>query len=145
MAARIVDPVAIPSSTRMTVRPWTWSGTVAAIGPLPAPQFLDFPLGDIPDRVSPDVQCLDHVVVEHPGPSRSDGAHGQLFVAGHPQLADHADVERHAERPRNFEGNRHTPARQSRHPGRPPGRRRHRASRPANDPPHYGLGIELAS
>ncbi len=46
-AARIVEPVASPSSTRITVRPCTSSGwAIAAIGPLAPLKFKTLPRGD---------------------------------------------------------------------------------------------------
>ena len=45
-------------------------------------------------------------------PSRRDGAHRQLLVARHAQLADHEDVERGLERLGDFEGDGHAAARQ---------------------------------
>ena len=61
------------------------------------------------------LQRLDHVVIEGAGTPRGDGSHRQLFVAGHPQLADDEDIERRLRAPGDFEGHRHAAARQAQH------------------------------
>ena len=64
--------------------------------------------GGMPER-------LHHVLVEHAHAAGGDGAHGQLLVARHAQLAHEEDVERGAQRPGHLVGDRHAAARQRQH------------------------------
>jgi hypothetical protein len=59
------------------------------------------------------VKGADHSLVQHADAAARDRAHGELLVAGNPQLANDEDVERHVERDRHLERHRHPAARQA--------------------------------
>ena len=68
------------------------------------------------------VQGAHDVVVEHPDTSRRNGAHRELFVAGHAEFPNEKDVQRHVKRGRHFEADGHAASweRENQHV-RPPG------------------------
>ena len=88
---------------------------VVAVGPLAPLQLRLLPGGHRLDRLGRDAQRVDHVRVEHARAARGESAHGQLFVAGHPQFAHQEDVERRTERLRDLEADRDAAARQRQH------------------------------
>ena len=55
----------------------------------------------------------DDLAVDDPHPVLTDGAHGQLGLERHPELADDDDVQRRAEGAGDLEGDRDTPPRQA--------------------------------
>ena len=87
----------------------------AAVEALAPPQLLQLPARDRIDQIIGDVQPGYDVVVEHPHAAGRDGAHRQLLVAGHAELAHDEDVERRAERVRHLVRHRHAAARQGQH------------------------------
>ena len=144
-AARIVEPVARPSSTTITTRPATASGA-GRRGRSAArrPEFGELTSRHRVER-RPSMTCSpamtgslrDHLDdVAH----RRDGAHRQLRLAGRTELADDQHIEHGAQRLGHLGGHRHPAPRQAQHdhivaagiagraarqrPGpRPPGRR----------------------
>jgi hypothetical protein len=88
----MVEPVASPSSTRITVRPRTFGGGL--------------------DRGRPQVDLGEDLVVEDPDAAARDRAHGQLLVPRHAELADQEDVERRLERAGDLVADRDASARE---------------------------------
>ena len=93
-----VEPVASPSSTRMTVRPASVERRpVAAIEPL-APLQLAPSRAATASMAACGMRRSGDVGIEHAHAAAGDRAHRQLLVAGHAELAHHEDVERCAQR-----------------------------------------------
>ena len=67
------------------------------------------------DLLGADTCHPDHVVVEHTCPALADGAHPELGLARHPELADDDHIERCAERASDLGRHRHAAARQREH------------------------------
>src|SRR2546421_1055969 len=94
MAARMLEPVASPSSTRITTLP-AMSGT----GRLPRyacsrrRSSRRFAFCRAPQVLLRDAQIPDDVVVEHDHAPTGNGTHGQLLMAGDAELANEEDVE----------------------------------------------------
>ena len=60
------------------------------------------------DALGGDVQRSDHVLVQDLHSATGDGAHGQLLVARHTELADQEDVEGRLQGLRYLEADRDT-------------------------------------
>jgi hypothetical protein len=115
-AARAVDPVAIPSSTttanaavKRLARPAAAvaQGTAVQLGPLSCLDRGQFLLGDPGDADDFRVEDLYAVL--------ADGAHAQLWLERHPELADDDDIQRRAQGTGDLEGDRHAAARKAKH------------------------------
>ncbi len=100
-AASMVAPVASPSSTRMTVRPFNggnarplWVRAVAAIQlhPLARDNLLDYAWRD--------ARFVDDVPVQHADAPFGDRAHRQLGVERDTDLSDEEHIEGQTERVR---------------------------------------------
>src|SRR5262249_58562099 len=72
--------------------------TTTAVEPLAPPELLLLPGSDRVDDVARDAETAHDVVVERAHGAGRDGAHRQLLVAGHAQLAHEKHVERRTER-----------------------------------------------
>ena len=115
-AARIVDPVARPSSTRITVLLVSDSGpAVAAIRVFPPFELALLAFGHGIDHIAGNAEGIDDVAIDQADAAGGDGTHGELFVPGHAELAHDVDVERDAERPGDFARDGHAAARQRQH------------------------------
>ena len=57
----------------------------------------------------------DDLAVDHPYAVLPDGAHPELGVERHPELADHDHIQRRTERPGHLERDRDTAPRQAEH------------------------------
>ena len=85
----------------------------ATVEPLPPRQLPPLRRLDGVDHRRGNGQRADHVVVEDANASGGDGAHGQLLVTGHAELAHQKGVERRAKGLGDFGGNRHPATRQT--------------------------------
>jgi hypothetical protein len=86
--------------------------SVATVGPLAAFQLRPLFDGDRLDHISRNIQRVDHVPIQHAAATRSNGTHGQLFVARHPQFAHQEHIERRAELMGHLEPDRDAAPRQ---------------------------------
>lgn len=111
MPARRLAPVAMPSSTRMTVSPATESGVVAAIDGLAALQFLLRSRGDAFDFGRGNRQSAKNLAVENADASGRDRSKGKFFLAGDAEFPEKEHVERGAQCGRNFERDGYAAAR----------------------------------
>jgi hypothetical protein len=59
-----------------------------------------------------DAEAADDVVVDHDHPAAGDRPHGDFLPTGHPELANHEDAQRGAQRAGDLVGHRHATARQ---------------------------------
>jgi hypothetical protein len=69
-------------------------------------------LGDGADDMTGNVVRGDDIAVEHFRAPAGDCTHGELGLPGHSEFTDDEHIERRLQSPRDFEGNRHTSARQ---------------------------------
>jgi len=90
-------------------------GRVATVGALPAFQLLLLLCGHTLDHLRGDAEHAHHVLVQHAYPARGNGAHGQLLVAGHPQLAHHKHVQRSRQGSGDLISHGHATPRQAQH------------------------------
>ncbi|GIU89668.1 MAG: hypothetical protein KatS3mg010_0767 [Acidimicrobiia bacterium] len=115
-AARAVEPVAMPSSTTITVRPSEWHRRPIA----PEPARPPLQLGALPPlhlgelRVG-HLRRTDDLLVHDAHPALADRAHPELGLEGHAELADDDHVERRTERGRDLVRDRDATARQAEH------------------------------
>ena len=121
-AARIVAPVASPSSTSTTVTPvsagrWPVAAQAGVALVELAPGDGDA-RGDVGVR---EPEAGDEAVVAHDEPTRGDRPDGQLDVAGRADLAHGEHVERGAEPRRDLGGDGDAAACQAEHDDRPGG------------------------
>jgi hypothetical protein len=80
---------------------------VGAVPALAAQNLVKLAPRDFFDDRLVHAHVLHHRSIEHDATPAGDGAHGQLFVARHAELADDEHVERRAERSCYLERNRH--------------------------------------
>ena len=112
----MVEPVAIPSSIRITVLPRTFGSEVTApVGQFAPFQFLLFLRRHRIDHLHRDTQASHDLFIEHADASGGDGAHGQFAMAGRAELPHDENIERRAQRLGHLERHRHAAARQPEH------------------------------
>ena len=87
-------------------------GSAAPVGLLTAKQLAALLFGDPLDDLRGYPQAPDEVVIDDDYPATGDCPHSQLFAARHAELADHKDIQRSVQRPRDVVGHRHTTPRQ---------------------------------
>jgi hypothetical protein len=81
-AARLVDPVANPSSTTMPTRPVTVGNDRLPL------EIQFFNLSDPIDDARGNVQRTDHLLIDDPNAAARDRAHCQLLASRHAELAN---------------------------------------------------------
>src|SRR5579875_402427 len=108
-AARAVDPVAMPSSTTITIRPSSVRGGRA-------PRYRDARRASSARSVLvPEASGPHHLGVHHGDVALADRAHRQLGLERHAQFADDDDVQRGPERRRDLAGHHHPAPREPQH------------------------------
>jgi hypothetical protein len=90
-------------------------GAAAPVGPLAPLQLLALADLDPLDRLLGDLQRADDLPVQHARAPGGDGAHGQLLVPRHAELADDEHVERRSKPERDRQRDRQPPAGQGQH------------------------------
>ena len=114
-AARAVAPVAIPSSTTMTVRPARGTGARSPRNRRARTSTsARSRASTLASSSVPDAGEAHHVLVEDADAVLPDGAHAQFGLERHTQLADDDDVQGCAELARDLEGHRYASTRQRR-------------------------------
>ena len=135
-AARIVDPVANPSSTTMMVRPANCGkrarcrGRSSAGAPSPAIRLSatdSTAAGEIPKA------SITSMIEDAQAPA-CNRTHRQFAMTGHSQLAHHEHVQRRVQRARYFIGNGHASPWQAQHQDPGIAERNPRVFRPAACP-----------
>ena len=119
VAASAVEPVAMPSSTRIAVLPTSGSAPVAAIAERSTVQLRAFGGVDPRELLVGDSRRPDHLAVEHSDAELADRPHGVLGVRRNAELADHDHVQREPEVPGDLCCHRHAAAWQGEHDGVP--------------------------
>jgi hypothetical protein len=112
MAARMVAPVAKPSSTRITVRPRTSGGrATAAVETLAPGQLVLLLCRNRINQMLRQPEMMHELVIEYTHAACRNSAHRQLLVSGDAQLAHDKNVERGVKRAGDFIRDRHAAAR----------------------------------
>jgi hypothetical protein len=106
---------------------------VVAIGGLATGELAPLVLRHRLDRVGRDAERAHELLVEDENAARAERAHGELLVAGHPQLADREDVERQTQATRDLIRDGHASAGQPEHHSVAPVRVRRQP--PREEPP----------
>ncbi len=90
----MLAPVAIPSSTKITVLPrGSATGPSAAVGALPPVEFDGFPFDHLAHLLVADAQVRHHIVVHDDAAAAGQRTHRQFRPPRHAQLPDQEHVQ----------------------------------------------------